>query len=227
MRTEIFSTAGAAARGAAERLYDIAHAALIEQDRFGIAFSGGRSPAVMLAALGEYDLPWPRIDVFQVDERIAPAGSEQRNLTGLVANLAERVRLPAANLHAMPVEMPDPLAAAARYEAELRACCGTPSVIDVVHLGLGADGHIASLVPGDAVLDDTERDVAVSGLYQGTRRLTLTYPVINRARRIVYLVTGADKQDALARLLQGDTSIPAGRVRRDNALLIADQAALA
>jgi 6-phosphogluconolactonase len=226
MRTEVFATAGAAARGAAERICDLATAALRTQDRFGIAVSGGRSPGLMLEALAASGLPWSRIDVFQVDERIAPAGSEARNLTGLIANLASRVPLPAANLHPMPVEEADPLAAAIDYQRDLVSTLGRPPVLDLVHLGLGADGHVASLVPGDPVLAVTDREVAVSGVYQGTRRLTLTYPAINRAGHIVYLVTGADKQDAVARLQAGDTSIPAGRVRQDNAILILDEAAL-
>lgn len=226
MRTEVFATPGAAARGAAERIYDIALATLREQDRFGIAFSGGRSPGPMLAALTGYDLPWTRFDVFQVDERIAPAGSEARNLTGLVSEFAARVPLPAGNLHPMPVDEVDPLEAAVDYQRDLIRTLGRPPVFDVVHLGLGADGHIASLVPGDPVLEVADRDVAVSGVYQGTRRLTLTYPIIDRAGHIVYLVTGADKKEAVARLQAGDTSIPAGRVRQDKAILILDEAAL-
>lgn len=223
MQTEVFASSSAAAKGAAERIADIMAGTLRQQERFAVAFSGGRSPGLMLQALAVEALPWERIDVFQVDERIAPAGSDTRNLTGLLANFARRVQLSDANLFAMPVEEDDAAHAASRYEAALRERLGTPPVIDLVHLGLGADGHIASLVPGDPVLDVTDRDVAVSGLYQGTRRLTLTYPVLNRARHIVYLVTGADKKDAVARLEAGDTSIPAGRIRQANALLLLDE----
>ncbi|MBV8397430.1 MAG: 6-phosphogluconolactonase [Acetobacteraceae bacterium] len=100
-----------------------------------------------------------------------------------------------------------------------------PAVLDLVHLGLGPDGHTASLVPGDPVLDVTDTDVALSGVYQGRRRMTLTYPIINRARRILWLVTGSEKAGPLVRLRAADPSIPAGRVRQGQALVLADRAA--
>ena len=112
----------------------------------------------------------------------------------------------------MPVEVPDLQAASALYVQTLRSIAGSPPVLDLVHLGLGPDGHTASLVPGDPVLEIDNADVAVTGLYQGRRRMTLTYPTINRARRVLWLVTGGDKVGMLARLRAGDVSIPAGRV---------------
>src|SRR5262249_35091197 len=131
----------------------------------------------------------------------------------------------AEQIHAMPVEWPDLDAAAAQYERLLCEIAGSPPLLDLVHLGLGADGHTASLVPGDPVLDVTDREVAVTGVYQGRRRLTWTYPTLNRARRVLWVVTGSDKSAMLQRLCEGDRSIPAGRVRREQALLLADRAA--
>src|SRR5262249_18994987 len=128
---------------------------------------------------------------------------------------------------AMPVEEADLEAAAARYAEVLRGLAGAPPVLDLAHLGLGPDGHTASLVPGDPVLEVTVTDVAPTGVYQGRRRMTLTYPVLNRARRIVWLVTGPDKADMLARLSKGDDSIPAGRIHQDRAVVLADRDAAA
>ena len=125
----------------------------------------------------------------------------------------------------MPVESPDLNAAATQYVDALRAISGSPPVLDLVHLGLGPDGHTASLVPGDPVLDVTDTDVALTGPYQWRCRMTLTYPIINRARRILWLITGSDKARPLARLRDADRAIPAGRVRQDQALVLADRAA--
>jgi 6-phosphogluconolactonase len=179
----------------------------------------------MLRALADEDVPWESVHIFQVDERVAPEGHADRNLTHLRASLLERAPLPAGQIYAMPVEMPDLQRAAAKYAAELGSIAGAPPVLDLVHLGLGPDGHTASLVPGDPVLDVMDRDVAVTGVYQGRNRLTLTYPVINRARIILWLVTGDEKVPMYKRLLTADQSIPAGRVLQDNAVLLADSGA--
>ena len=167
----------------------------------------------LLARLGEEAVAWPRVSVYQVDERVAPAGDLNRNLQQLLA------ALPAVVVHAMPVEEPDLAAAAARYADEL------PEAFDLVHLGLGADGHTASLVAGDPVLDVRDRLVAVTAEYQGHRRLTLTYPALEAAREIVWLVTGEAKREALARLLARDTSIPAARISNPHQLIVSDAAA--
>lgn len=169
--------------------------------------------AELLAWLGAEDLPWQRVTVYQVDERVAPAGDEERNLTQLVEELPAGVARP------MPVEAPDLEEAAERYGADL------PAAFDLVHLGLGPDGHTASLVPGDPVLDIRDRLVAVTGAYQGRRRMTLTYPALEAAREIVWLVTGDEKRDALARLLARDVSIPAARIANASQLVVADRAA--
>ena len=163
--------------------------------------------------------------VAQVDERVAPAGDPDRNLTHLRESLLEHAPLRPEQIHPMPVESPDLEAACKQYAQTLQAIAGSPPVLDLVHLGLGPDGHTASLVPGDPVLDVNDADVAVSGLYQGRRRMTLTHPILNRARRVLWLVTGSEKSGMLARLCAGDASIPAGRVRGDHALVMADRAA--
>src|SRR5262249_26674373 len=173
-----------------------------------MAVSGGHTPWQMLRLLAAEDVPWKSVHVVQVDERIAPAGDPDRNLTHLRASLLEHAPLPPEHIHAMPVETADLSAAAASYAQLLRELAGTPAVLDLVHLGLGPDGHTASLVPGDASLDVTDRDVAITGVYQKRNRMTLTYPIINRARKILWLVTGGEKAGMLVRLRAADPAIP-------------------
>ncbi len=177
--------------------------------------------------VGAEDVPWPNVHIVQVDERIAPAGNPDRNLTHLSESLLGHSPLRPEQIHAMPVESADLDAAAHQYAETLESLCGSPPVVDLIHLGLGPDGHTASLVPKDPVLDITNADVALTGVYQNRRRMTLTYPVLNRARRILWLATGAEKAPMLPRLLSGDRSIPAGRVKQDRAVVIADRAAAA
>jgi 6-phosphogluconolactonase len=179
----------------------------------------------MLRMLGEEEVPWGGVLVLQVDERIAPPGDPDRNLTHLEETLLENAPIDSSQIHPMPVEMADAQSAAAQYSKLLEKLAGSPSVIDLVHLGLGPDGHTASLVPGDPVLQVTDRDVAITGVYQGHKRMTLTYPVINRARQILWVVTGSEKVKALFQLENADLSIPGSRIRRNQALLLADQAA--
>ena len=167
----------------------------------------------MLRALANEDVPWKDVHVFQVDERVAPAGDPDRNLTHLSESLLSHAPLPPSQIHAMPVESSDLEAAARDYAKTLETLAGSPPVLDLAHLGLGPDGHTASLVPGDPVLEVRDRDVALTGVYQGRRRMTLTYPALNRSRRILWLVTGSEKVPMLARLRAGDPTIPAGRIR--------------
>jgi 6-phosphogluconolactonase len=215
---EVVADEKAAARRAAELIAEAGAAAGAERGPFGMAMSGGRTPWAMLAILGELEqMPWGETELFQVDERIAAPGSEDRNLTHMVLGLSMEHQ-PA--LRPMPVTQRDLDAAAREYESSL------PDRLDLVHLGLGPDGHTASLVPGDPVLEVNDRRVALTaGEYQGYRRMTLTYPAIDSARKILWLVTGAEKHDALAKLLAGDTSIPAGRVQNDEMIVVADEAA--
>src|SRR5215813_514892 len=225
MRIEVLADADAVARKAAAVIAAEARDAVAAHGRFVIAVSGGHTPWEMLRALAEQDVPWASVHIFQVDERVAPEGHADRNLTHLRASLLEHAPLPAGQIYAMPVGMNDLQSAAAKYAAELERIAGRPPVLDLVHLGLGPDGHTASLVPGDPVVNVKDRDVAVTGVYQGRRRLTLTYPVINRARLVLWLVTGSEKVSMYTRLRAADQSIPAGRVLQSNAVLLADSAA--
>jgi 6-phosphogluconolactonase len=212
---QVWATPDAVARKAARYVAAQAQAAVAERGRFTFAVSGGHTPWAMFAALAHEDVPWSDVELYQVDERIAPAGDSSRNLT----HLRESIRDAPATVHPMPVNEADLDAAAAGYAAAL------PDRFDLVHLGLGPDGHTASLVPGDPVLSVTGALVSVTQPYQGQRRMTLTYPALARAGQLLWLVTGADKCDALARLLAGDDSIPAGRVRAARSLVLADVAA--
>lgn len=227
MRIQILTDADAVARAGAAFTAAEARAAIAARGHFVVAFSGGHTPWKMLRALADEPIPWADVHVVQVDERVAPAGDPDRNLTHLRESLLARCPLRPEQVHAMPVESADLVAASERYALTLRAIAGSPAVLDLAHLGLGPDGHTASLVPGDPVLDATDADVALTGLYQGRRRMTLTYPVLNRSRRIVWLVTEGEKAEMLGRLYRGDRSIPAGRISRRQALVLADHAAAA
>jgi len=225
MKIEILTDANAVARKAAEIIAAEARTAVAARGRFIMSVSGGHTPWQMLRALASEEVPWDGVHVVQVDERVAPAGDPDRNLTHLRESLLEHAPLRPEQIHAMPVESSDLDDAAKRYAMTLQEIAGSPPVLDLAHLGLGPDGHTASLVPGDPVLKVTDADVAPTGVYQGRRRMTLTYPMLNRSRRILWLVTGSDKVDALARLRDGDESIPAGRIQRDQAVVLADRAA--
>lgn len=225
MKIEILADADAVAKEAAAIIAAEARAAVAARGRFIMAVSGGHTPWQMLRALAEEEVPWAGVHIVQVDERVAPTGNPDRNFTHLRESLLEHAPLRPEQIHAMPVDEKDLAAAAARYALTLREIAGTPPVLDLAHLGLGPDGHTASLVPGDPVLDVTDADVALTGVYQGRSRMTLTYPILNRARRVLWLVTGSDKGEPFVRLRNGDWSIPAGRVRQDHALVLADRTA--
>jgi 6-phosphogluconolactonase len=227
MKIEALADGESVARAGAAFTAAEARAAVAARGRFIVAISGGHTPWKMLRALADEQMPWAGVQVVQVDERVAPAGDPDRNLTHLRESLLARCPLDPEQIHPMPVESADLEAASGRYALTLRQIAGSPAVLDLAHLGLGPDGHTASLVPGDPVLDVTGADVALTGVYQGRRRMTLTYPVLNRSRRIVWLVTGGEKAEMLARLCAGDRSIPAGRIRQSQALVLADHEAAA
>jgi len=205
----------AVAAAGATFVAELARAAVEADGSFHFAVSGGHTPWAMFAELTQQQVPWDAVVIYQVDERVAPAGDPDRNL----AHLRQALGTAPAQVWPMPVEESDLEAAAADYGAAL------PGQFHLVHLGLGPDGHTASLVPGDPVLDVTDRLVALTQPYQGRVRMTLTYPALARADQILWLVTGADKKEPLARLLAGDTTIPAGRVEAGASLVMADHAA--
>jgi 6-phosphogluconolactonase len=216
LQIEVCADAEAVAERASELVAQRARAAVAGPGRFTFAVSGGRTPWAMFKLLAGEEVPWERLTIFQVDERVAPDGDPDRNLTHLEASLPPTAT---ADIRPMPVTAPDLEQGADDYARSL------PQAFDLVHLGLGPDGHTASLVPGDPVLEVTDRRVAVTGVYQGRRRMTLTYPVLEHAPNVLWLVTGADKTEALGRLREGDPGIPASRISTANALLIADKAA--
>jgi 6-phosphogluconolactonase len=205
----------AVAQAGAALVADRARTAVADHGTFHFAVSGGHTPWAMFAKLAGETVPWDAVVIYQVDERVAPPGDPSRNLT----HLTEALGSAPAEVLPMPVNDADLAAAAAAYAGDL------PEHFDLVHLGLGPDGHTASLVPGDPVLSVTDRLVAVTGPYQGHQRMTLTYPALARAREILWLVTGADKKEALGALLAGDTTIPAGRVEAASSVVLADRAA--
>jgi 6-phosphogluconolactonase len=204
------------ARYAAEVVAARSRAAVADHGRFTFAVSGGRTPWTMFAELAHEDVPWASVEILQVDERVAPEGDPDRNLTHLQQSLGQAP----ATVLPMPVNDADLEQAAATYADEL------PSRFDLVHLGLGPDGHTASLVPGDPVLEVTDRLVAITGPYQGHQRMTLTYPALARADELLWLITGEDKRGPLAKLLSGDRSLPAGRVAARHSTVLADPSAL-
>jgi 6-phosphogluconolactonase len=216
LEIQVLPDADVVAERAAEFIAEQARGSVDERGQFIFAVSGGHTPWVMFPKLVGR-MPWDKVTIYQVDERVAPEGDPDRNLTHLQMSLPPGG---AADVRAMPVNAHDLEAAAATYAS------GLPDALDLVHLGLGPDGHTASLIPGDPVLGVTDRAVALTGEYQGRRRMTLTYTTLNRARQIMWLVTGSDKVDALRRLRAADHSIPGGRVSQENALVIADAAAV-
>lgn len=226
MRVRVVPEDRLAAEGAGHAA-GVLRAAVAARGRATVAFSGGSTAGPLLAALVETDVPWSVIHVLQVDERVAPDGHPDRNLTVLRRHLLDRVPLPPAQLHAMPVDDVDLDAAATRYADVLRDLGGYPPYLDLIHLGLGPDGHTASLVPGYPSLDAGSNPVAVTAPYEGRRRMTLTLPVLTRARQVLWFIRGAAKAPIVRRLVDGDTSIPAGRVDASRALLLLDPAAAA
>jgi 6-phosphogluconolactonase len=217
-RLEVLDDADAVHRRGAELIADAVRESIAERGSAALAVSGGTDPWPMFSQLEDLIGDWTRVAIYQVDERVAPPGSDERNLTHLIESLSIGAQ---GSIRPMPVNDDDLEAAADRYAESL------PEALDLAHLGIGPDGHTASLVPGDPVLEVTDRRVAVtSGAYQGVRRMTLTYPELDRARGLLWVVTGEEKRDALAKLLARDPSTPSGRVDPSgDSLILADRAA--
>lgn len=230
MKIEVLANDDAVAKAAAGVIAAEARDAVAARGVFTLAVSGGKTPWAMLKDLASEEVPWSQVHVFQIDERIAPEGDPDRNLTHLHESLLGNAPIPKENIHAMPVNAADPAEGAKEYEQTLQDFCGNPPVLDMAHLGLGPDGHTASLIPGDPVLGVVDRDVALTdpvNLYQDRRRMTLTYPMINRSRKILWLATGAAKVPMIVRLKAADHTIPGGRIAQDQALLLTDTEAAA
>jgi len=227
MEIWILEDSEAVAQKAAGFVADTLREAVAARDLAALALSGGRTPARMLELLRGESLPWPQLHLFQTDERMVPGDDAARNAGAIRSLLTEHVPLPPQQAHWMPVERADGEAACAAYQTTLRTVAGCPPRLDLVHLGLGADGHTASLFPGDAAATRRERDVVTTSAHGGWRRMTLTAPVLEGARQLLWLVCGADKRRALRALLERDASTPAGRLPQDRALLITDRATAA
>jgi 6-phosphogluconolactonase len=223
LNIEVLETEQLVAQRAADIIAEEAKKAVPARGRFVMAVSDGHVPWLTLLALAAEDMPWPDVHIVQVDDRVAPTGHPDRKLTDLHDSLLTHAPLRAEQIHAMPVEDANLEIAAKNYAATLREIAGTPPILDLIQLSLGDDGHTASLVPGDPALNVNDADVAMTLEYHSRRRMTLTFPMVNRSRRILWVVGGEWKTEMLKRLVDGDETIPAGRVRRDQAVLLADQ----
>lgn len=225
MKLVVGADPAGAATVAADLVERHARAAIGARRRFVLALSGGRGPVPFLEQLAVRDIDWAATWVLQVDERLAPDGDPARNAGLLTATLGDVLDRVGAFLP-VKVDPADPAATVAAHRAALVEAAGDPPVVDLVHLGLGADGHTASLVPGDPVVDVVDEPVALTGEYEGHRRTTLTRPVLDRARHRLWFVVGAGKERALNGLLHHDASVPAGLVRSEDATVVVDRAAL-
>lgn len=226
MRIETYPDADAVAERTAAVIAEAAREGVRMHGRAVLAFSGGSTPAPMLEHLGRTDVPWKATHIVQVDERAVPDGDPDRNWGMITESLLAGADIPPALLHPMPVTADDLDAAARDYAQQLQSVCGVPPIADVVHLGIGPDGHTASLVPGDPALRVRDRWVTTAGPYQGHRRMTMTYPTINAGRLLVWQITGAEKAAAVRQGLQG-RGVPASKIRRNDVIVIATRDAAA
>lgn len=208
---------------AAERLSGLLQRTNARKGFCTVAFSGGGTPIPMFEALAGAGVDWASTEIFQVDERMVPPGHADHNFTALDRHLLSRAPVPGERVHPMPTEDADPRQAARRYEQELGR--SAPGGLDIVHLGLGDDGHTASWPPGDPVTGCTTALVALAGPFRGHLRMTLTPAAVRGAAQILWLVSGSDKAEALRRLIDNDPGIPAWHARKKGSLIFADEAA--
>lgn len=229
MNVEVLADSEALAKGAVDVIVRSAATAIEERGVFVWAVSGGTTPRRMLELLRERrDIDWSRVHVCQVDERLAPDGDPDRNATMLdEALLTEDFlrRNTPAGVWLMPVTNEDHETAADDYARTLDALAGHPLIFDLIQLGMGSDGHTASLVPGDPILTIVDRDVALTNDYQGRRRMSLTWPVLDRAKELLWVIGGESKRDAVAQFLANDPSIPATLPTQARATVLLDAAA--
>jgi 6-phosphogluconolactonase len=232
-KLEIFADPDALARRVADWLFEMA---IAKDGVFAVALSGGSTPRLLYEHLAEPPyrdaFPWSRSHWFWGDERFVPHDDAQSNYRMVREALLSRAPIPEANIHSIPTEYVGPEAAASAYEHDLKSFYGAERLdparplFDVTLLGLGPDGHTASLFPGTAVL--VERTKWVTAIVGGKSeaRITLTYPALESSRNAAFLVTGQEKRAIFGRFRHGDDSLPAASLRPIGALwLFADEAA--
>lgn len=222
MQINVYSSAEEVAHEAAKWISSLAKRKIESKGSFSFALSGGRTPWEMLAKLAQENLPWEKINLFQVDERIAPEGHKDRNLTQLFQVLQGTRLMTRLNIFPMHVISENLQEACEEYAQHIERITGN-SMLDLIHLGMGTDGHTASLIPGDKVCDVGNQMIALTAQpYQGRQRMTMTYPLINQAENILWLITGEEKKEMLVRMLNKDPEIPAGKIKQDQAILMTD-----
>lgn len=231
VNVEVLPDSEALAERAVAVIVDAAARAIEERGVFVWAVSGGSTPRRMLALLSERtDLDWSRTHLFQVDERVAPYGDPDRNAmmldTHLLTDTFRKHNAP-AGIWLMPVDdaVEDPEFATRLYEEKMDEVTGSPVVFDLIQLGMGSDGHTASLIPDDPILEVDEVDVAVSAEYQGRIRMSFTWPVLDRAKELLWVIGGESKQEAVKLFLANDPSIPATLPTQARATVLLDEAA--
>lgn len=223
MEIRTFQSADQVAKEAASYIADRIRENIARKGHFTFAISGGRTPWAMIKELAKEDLPWEKTFLFQVDERIAPDTHPDRNLTQLFKVIEGSKLVLRLNIFPMRVNAEDLSEACADYESHINRMTGNGK-LDLIHLGIGTDGHTASLVPDDPILEVMEKGVDITGnAYQGRLRMSLTYPLINQAEKILWVITGEEKAEMLNRLLHKDQSIPAGKIDQHHAIVLTEE----
>lgn len=233
-RFTVLSSPGAVAEATADRFVDAAQRAIEERGIFRVALSGGSTPKEVYPLLlepGRIDaVDWSRVEFFWGDERSVPPDHPESNFGvayGMLISQLPNVR--PDRIHRMPAEAPDLDAAALSHESELRLAFGArgaePPAFDLIWLGMGPDGHTASLFPGSEALDETERWVVPNWApSQETWRMTFTFPLINAAREVIIVATGEEKEDVFHAAQAGESDLPVERVAGDHVEWIVDEA---